>query len=64
MAASKIRLLLLDVLVFCFVQPAQALFNSTPQLLARERHALRDLTDTKQALKSSEEAFDRKAEAI
>ena len=35
-----IRLLLLDFLTFCFVRPAQALLNSTPQLLARERRAV------------------------
>ena len=32
--------LLLDFLAFCFVQPAQAHLNSTPQLVARDRHAI------------------------
>jgi hypothetical protein len=35
-----VRLLLLDFLVFCFVYPAQALLNSTPQLLARDRRVV------------------------
>ena len=35
-----VRLLLLDSLAFRFVHPAQALLNSTPQLLARERRAV------------------------
>jgi hypothetical protein len=35
-----IRLLLLEFLAFSFVHPAQALLNSTPQLLARERRAV------------------------
>jgi hypothetical protein len=30
----------LDFLAFCFVHPAQALLNSTPQLLARDRRAV------------------------
>jgi len=30
-------LLLPDFFAFCFVHPAQALWNSTPQLLARDR---------------------------
>jgi hypothetical protein len=37
---SRIRLLLLDFLAFCFVPSAQALLNSTPQLLARDRRAV------------------------
>ena len=37
---SRVRLLLLDFLAFCFVHPAQALLNSTPQLLARDRRAV------------------------
>jgi hypothetical protein len=38
---SRVRLLLLlDFLAFYFVQPAQALLNSTPQLLARDRRAV------------------------
>jgi hypothetical protein len=37
---EKIRLLLLDFPAFCFVHPAQALLNSTPQLLARDRRAV------------------------
>jgi len=32
--------LLLDFLAFCFVHPARALLNSTPQLLARDRRAV------------------------
>ena len=36
----KVRLLLLDFLAFCFVHPAQALLNSIPQLLARDRRAI------------------------
>ena len=34
------KLLLLDFLAFCFVQPAQALLNSTPQFFARDRGAV------------------------
>ena len=37
---SKSRLLLLDFLAVCCVHPAQALLNSTPQLLARDRCAV------------------------
>jgi hypothetical protein len=33
---STVQILLLDFLAFCFVHPARALLNSTPQLLARE----------------------------
>ena len=33
----------LDFLAFCFVQTAQALLNSTPQLLARDRRAVAQL---------------------
>jgi len=40
MEGLRVRLLLLDFLVFCFVHPAQALFNSTPQLLTRDRCAV------------------------
>ena len=36
----RVRLLLLDFLTFCFVHPAQALLNLTPQLLARDRRAI------------------------
>jgi hypothetical protein len=39
-ARRGLRLLLLDVLAFCFVHPAQALLNSPPQLLARDRRAV------------------------
>ena len=34
------RLLFLDFLAICFVHSAQALFNSTPHLLARDRRAV------------------------
>ena len=34
------RLLLLDFLAFCFMHPAQALLNSTPQFIARDRGAV------------------------
>jgi Pyridine nucleotide-disulphide oxidoreductase, dimerisation domain len=37
---NRVRLLLPDFLAFCFVQSAQALLNSTPQLLARDRRAV------------------------
>src|SRR5437762_2235283 len=37
---SRFRVLLLDFLAFCFVHTAQALLNSTPQLLARDRRAV------------------------
>ena len=37
---SRVELLLLDFLAFRFVHPAQALLNSTPQLLARDRRAV------------------------
>jgi hypothetical protein len=37
---STVKILLLDFLAFCFVHPAQALLNSTPQLLARDRRAV------------------------
>jgi hypothetical protein len=40
MCKNRVRLLLLDFLAFCFVHPAQALFNSTPQLLARDRRVV------------------------
>ena len=36
----RVRLLLLDFLAFSLVYPAQALLNSTPQLLARDRRAV------------------------
>ena len=35
-----VRLLLLDFLASFFVNPAQALLKSTPQLLARDRRAV------------------------
>jgi hypothetical protein len=35
-----VRLLLLDFFVIYFAQPARALFNSTPQLLPRDRRAV------------------------
>ena len=34
------RILLLDFLAFCFMHPAQALLNSTPQFIARDRGAV------------------------
>jgi hypothetical protein len=37
---SRVKLLLLDFLGFCFAQLAQALLNSTPQLLTRDRCAV------------------------
>ena len=37
---TSFRLLLLDFRFFYFVQPAQALLNSTPQLVARDRRVV------------------------
>ena len=37
---SRVGLLLPNFLAFSFVYPAQALLNSTPQLLARDRRAV------------------------
>src|SRR5258708_33157370 len=38
--SGMFRLLLLDFLAFCFMHPAQALLNSTPQFIARDRGAV------------------------
>jgi len=37
---TRFRVLLLDFRFFYFVQPARVLLYSTPQLLARDRHAV------------------------
>jgi hypothetical protein len=46
----RARLLLLDFLAFCLVQPAQAVSNSAPELFVRDRRAVAQGASLAQAI--------------